>query len=112
MPQILLTGQLIEKPTYRVLCLYSSFVHGCNSRVEPTPIQNAAEHVRQVSCATHRVFGFSSLVETMPFRLSLVLRASIQRRGSILTWTVILSVYTIAEVKLLNSPFLRSSLDL
>jgi hypothetical protein len=28
MPQILLTGQLKEKPTYRVLCLYSSFVHG------------------------------------------------------------------------------------
>ncbi len=27
MPQILLTGQLKEKPTYRVLCLYSSFVH-------------------------------------------------------------------------------------
>ncbi len=27
MPQILLTGQLIEKPTYRVWCLYSSFVH-------------------------------------------------------------------------------------
>ncbi len=26
MPQILLTGQLKEKPTYRVLCLYSSFV--------------------------------------------------------------------------------------
>jgi hypothetical protein len=28
MPQILLTGQLIEKPTNRVLCLYSSFAHG------------------------------------------------------------------------------------
>jgi hypothetical protein len=27
MPQSLLTGQLKEKPTYRVLCLYSSFVH-------------------------------------------------------------------------------------
>jgi hypothetical protein len=27
MPQILLTGQLKEKPTYRVWCLYSSFVH-------------------------------------------------------------------------------------
>jgi hypothetical protein len=35
--------------------------------------------------------------------------AGIQRRGSILTWIVILSVYgadTIAEVKLLISPFL------
>jgi hypothetical protein len=27
MPQSLLTGQLKEKPTYRVWCLYSSFVH-------------------------------------------------------------------------------------
>jgi hypothetical protein len=36
--------------------------------------------------------------------------ADIQRRGSILAWIVILSVYgadTIAEVKLLISPFLR-----
>jgi hypothetical protein len=24
------TGQLKEKPTYRVWCLYSSFVHGVN----------------------------------------------------------------------------------
>ncbi len=29
MPQSLLTGQLKEKPTYRVWCLYSSLVHGC-----------------------------------------------------------------------------------
>jgi hypothetical protein len=28
MPQSLLTGQLKEKPTYRVWCLYSSSVHG------------------------------------------------------------------------------------
>ncbi len=28
MPQSLLTGQLKGKPTYRVWCLYSSFVHG------------------------------------------------------------------------------------
>ncbi len=37
-------------------------------------------------------------------------RADIQRQGSILAWIVILSVYgadTIAEVKLLISPFLR-----
>jgi hypothetical protein len=37
-------------------------------------------------------------------------RAAIQRRGFILAWIVILSVYgadTIAEVKLLISPFLR-----
>jgi hypothetical protein len=37
------------------------------------------------------------------------IRAYIQRQGSILTWIVILSVYgadTIAEVKLLISPFL------
>jgi hypothetical protein len=27
MPQSLLTGQLKEKPTYRVWCLYNSFVH-------------------------------------------------------------------------------------
>ncbi len=27
MPQSLLTGQLKEKPTYRVWCLYSSLVH-------------------------------------------------------------------------------------
>jgi hypothetical protein len=36
--------------------------------------------------------------------------ADIQRRGSILTWIVILSVYgadTMAEVRLLVSPFLR-----
>jgi hypothetical protein len=41
--------------------------------------------------------------------------AAIQRRGSILAWIVILSVYgadIIAEVKLLISPFLRWSLDL
>ncbi len=41
--------------------------------------------------------------------------ADIQRRGSILTLIVILSVYgadTIAEVKLLISPFLHWSLDL
>jgi hypothetical protein len=30
-PQSLLTGQLKEKPTYRVRCLYSSFVHGSRS---------------------------------------------------------------------------------
>ncbi len=39
-----------------------------------------------------------------------VLRADIQRLGSILAWIVILSVYgadTIAEVKLLISPLLR-----
>jgi hypothetical protein len=28
MPQSQLTDQLKEKPTYRVWCLYSSFVHG------------------------------------------------------------------------------------
>ncbi len=42
-------------------------------------------------------------------------RADIQGHGSILAWIVILSVYgadTIAEVKLLISPFLRWSLDL
>ncbi len=41
--------------------------------------------------------------------------ADIQRRDSILTWIVIFSVYgadTIAEVKLLISPFLLWSLDL
>ncbi len=31
MPQSLLTGQLQEKPTYRVWCLYSSFVHDPDS---------------------------------------------------------------------------------
>ncbi len=31
MPQSLLTGQLKEKPTYRVWCLYSSLVHGVSS---------------------------------------------------------------------------------
>jgi hypothetical protein len=38
------------------------------------------------------------------------IRAAIQRRGSILAWIVILSVYgadTIAEVKLLIPPLLR-----
>ncbi len=39
MPQILLTGQLIEKPTYRVLCLYSSFIHG-----DPTLLQELTEN--------------------------------------------------------------------
>ena len=34
MPQILLTGQLKEKPTYRVWCLYSSFVHDVHVGVE------------------------------------------------------------------------------
>jgi hypothetical protein len=33
MPQSLLTGQLKEKPTYRVRCLYSSFVHGYELRM-------------------------------------------------------------------------------
>jgi hypothetical protein len=37
MPQSLFTGQLKEKPTYRVWCLYISFVHGqgilLNSRI-------------------------------------------------------------------------------
>ncbi len=40
--------------------------------------------------------------------------ADIQRRGSILAWIIILSVYgadTIAEVELLISPFLRRALD-
>ncbi len=32
MPQRLLTGQLKEKPTYRVWCLYRSFVHELNTR--------------------------------------------------------------------------------
>jgi hypothetical protein len=34
MPQILLTGQLKEKPTYRVWCLYSSFVHEIQERLQ------------------------------------------------------------------------------
>jgi hypothetical protein len=41
---------------------------------------------------------------------SFLYRADIQRRGSILTWVIILYVYgadTIVEVKLLISPFLR-----
>ena len=44
-----------------------------------------------------------------------VFRTAIQRRGSILVWIVILSIYgtdTIAEVELLISLFLRWSLDL
>jgi hypothetical protein len=43
-------------------------------------------------------------------QLYILVRAYIQRRGSILAHIVILSVYgadTIAEVKLLISPFLR-----
>jgi hypothetical protein len=42
--------------------------------------------------------------------LYMYMRTAIQRRGSILAWIVILSVYgadTIAEVKLLISPFLH-----
>jgi len=35
MPQILLTGQLKEKPPYRVLCLYSSFVHALHKPGTP-----------------------------------------------------------------------------
>ncbi len=49
--------------------------------------------------------GAEVLYHIFPFCM-----ADIQRRGSILTWTVILSVYgadTNAEVKLLISPFLR-----
>jgi hypothetical protein len=38
MPQILLTGQLKEKLTYRVWCLYSSFVHGRGDPVIPLRI--------------------------------------------------------------------------
>jgi hypothetical protein len=53
------------------------------------------------------------LTKTSPYAHS---RADIQRRGSILAWIVILSVYAgeapLAEVKLLISPFLRWSLDL
>ncbi len=33
MPQTQLTGQLKEKPTLRVRCLYSSFVHGTLHRL-------------------------------------------------------------------------------
>jgi hypothetical protein len=36
MPQSLLTGQLLKKPTYRVRCLYSSFVHAWKSQ-RPKP---------------------------------------------------------------------------
>jgi hypothetical protein len=42
--------------------------------------------------------------------ISQLARANFQKRGFILAWIVILSVYgadTIAEVKLLISPFLR-----
>jgi hypothetical protein len=52
---------------------------------------------------------------TFPVRFFRSLWAYIQRRGLILAWIVILSVYgadTIEEVKLLISPFLRWSLDL
>ncbi len=38
MPQSLLAGQLKEKPTYRVWCLYSSFVHGVTSHKEMSSI--------------------------------------------------------------------------
>ncbi len=43
MPQILLTGQLKEKPTYRVLCLYSSLVYAPTSDI-PGHIRKAKKH--------------------------------------------------------------------
>ncbi len=49
----------------------------------------------------------------MPIPRQFITRADIQRRGSMLAWIVILSVYgtgTIAETKQLISPFLRSDL--
>jgi hypothetical protein len=51
--------------------------------------------------------GLTTLLKT--FHIPSPSRADIQRRGSILAWIVILFVYgagTIAEVKLLISPFL------
>jgi hypothetical protein len=57
-----------------------------------------------LSGRANHVFGQRSI------RCPLRSWAAIQRRGSILAWIVILSVYganTIAEVKLLISPFLR-----
>jgi hypothetical protein len=38
MLQTLLTGQLKEKPTYRVWCLYSLFVHGGKAPTQYSPI--------------------------------------------------------------------------
>jgi hypothetical protein len=39
MPQSPLTGQFKEKPTYRVCCLYSSFVHAYNSSISFNPFE-------------------------------------------------------------------------
>ncbi len=53
---------------------------------------------------------FHKLVTSAVAKYATLARADIQRRGSILIWIVILSVYgadTIAEGKLLISPFLR-----
>jgi hypothetical protein len=44
MPQSLLTGQLKGKPTYRVWCLYSSFVHGSSYMVLQTSLVQAGIH--------------------------------------------------------------------
>jgi hypothetical protein len=38
MPQSLLTGQLKEKPTFMVWCLYSSFVHERNTLALKLPL--------------------------------------------------------------------------
>jgi hypothetical protein len=48
MPQSLLTGQLKEKPTYRVWCLYSSFVHA-----------EAVQHEREILNAGRLKLHFS-----------------------------------------------------
>ncbi len=64
---------------------------------------------------TSRNFGSQICPPAREIQLSRAAWAAFQRRGSILAWIVILSDYgadTIAEVKLLITPFLRWSLDL
>jgi hypothetical protein len=54
--------------------------------------------------------GKKMLIGGAQFNEASIFWADIQRWGSVLTWIVILSVFgadTIAEVKLLISPFLR-----
>ncbi len=70
-------------------------------------------------CGVHSVppniHGWLNIISPLLMVRQTHFRADIQRRCSILAWIVILSVYgvdTIAETKLLISPFLRWTLDL
>ncbi len=71
---------------------------------------SAATVSRMLGLCHRIVYDLGSELDAVTTQLDSIHRADIQKRGSILAWIVILSVYgadTIAEVNLLISPFLR-----